>query len=422
MKRIQTHIYSKKHRSGNITWVVRYKDFQGKWVVFSAGKSKDEALIYEAKIRQQLFAGVDPRESKKTVENDATISEAIDYYYSHPRFKIRKQRCQKEIRSFMESMIRPRWGKLNISRLTSDHFFKFYEERIAEDLSKNTIRRNHYVLCAFFGAYCSGHKGVKNPMSDLPKLKTIAPKQAPSRAINFLTPEELKLLFQETNKSRSELMHSFVKFLAYTGMRRSEALDLRWADVDVAQEFFHVRDSKTEGSTRSIPIEAEAWQAIKELRGNGEFVFSYPNGERPFRDSFLKPLKLAVKKTGFTKRIDLHTLRHSYGSNKLRAGWGLKKVSLLLGHSDIQITAKIYAHMLDGDLKVADQTSALKQEAMLGQLMKVISGLSVTAPNEGSGSEMPEMHIQEELPLVAPPVLRDYNDGVSTLKKKRGTN
>jgi hypothetical protein len=52
--------------------------------------------------------------------------------------------------------------------------------------------------------------------------------------------------------------------------------------------------------------------------------------------------------------VDLHTLRHSYGNNKIRQGWGLKKVSLILGHSDISMTANVYTHLLDGDLKVRD--------------------------------------------------------------------
>ena len=50
----------------------------------------------------------------------------------------------------------------------------------------------------------------------------------------------------------------------------------------------------------------------------------------------------------------MHTLRHSYGSNKIRHGWGIKKVSLLLGHADVTTTSKIYTHYLDSDLKVRD--------------------------------------------------------------------
>lgn len=97
----------------------------------------------------------------------------------------------------------------------------------------------------------------------------------------------------------------------------------------------------------------------------------------------------------------------------------MKKVSLLLGHADIQITAKIYAHLLDGDLKVADHTAAIKQEQMLGQLMKMVSGLNPNASNDDSASAQPEMHIQQELPLVVPHLLRGYNESVSTTNKNR---
>lgn len=48
-------------------------------------------------------------------------------------------------------------------------------------------------------------------------------------------------------------------------------------------------------------------------------------------------------------------MRHSWASNKIRAGWGLRKVSQILGHSDITITSETYTHLLDGDLKVQDQ-------------------------------------------------------------------
>lgn len=79
-----------------------------------------------------------------------------------------------------------------------------------------------------------------------------------------------------------------------------------------------------------------------------------PTVEDPDVSSFREPLKNAAKEAGIKKRIDLHPLRHSYGSNKIRADWGLKKVSMLLGHTDIQITSEVYTDLLDGDLKVRD--------------------------------------------------------------------
>jgi integrase len=97
----------------------------------------------------------------------------------------------------------------------------------------------------------------------------------------------------------------------------------------------------------------QAIQRLLDLRC--EFEFSYADGSRPHCDSFLPSVKAAAKRCGILKRIDIHTLRHSYGSNKIRRGWGVKKVSKLLGHAKFEITAQIYTHLLDGDLKVRDE-------------------------------------------------------------------
>jgi len=101
-------------------------------------------------------------------------------------------------------------------------------------------------------------------------------------------------------------------------------------------------------------LEMDAKDALSFLQRKSPFVFADENGDRYHRDSFLNPLQRAAERAGIQKRIDVHCLRHSFGSNKIRQGWGLKKVSILLGHAEITITSKIYAHLLDGDLKVRD--------------------------------------------------------------------
>ena len=90
-----------------------------------------------------------------------------------------------------------------------------------------------------------------------------------------------------------------------------------------------------------IPLEDGAREALGLLGKQGEFIFCHVNGERYYQDSFLRPLQRAARRAGIMKRIDIHCLRHSYGSNKIRQGWGLKKVSMLLGHSDIGLTSRV---------------------------------------------------------------------------------
>jgi hypothetical protein len=124
----------------------------------------------------------------------------------------------------------------------------------------------------------------------------------------------------------------------------------------------HIRKSKNKRA-RKVPLEAEAIGAISELNRRHSYVFSNKDGSRPHEDIFIKPLRTAAKRASIKKRIDLHTMRHSYGSNKIRMGWGLKKVSMLLGHTDISITSDIYTHLLDGDLRVSDDFRFDKERA-----------------------------------------------------------
>src|SRR4051794_1298353 len=60
---------------------------------------------------------------------------------------------------------------------------------------------------------------------------------------------------------------------------------------------------------------------------------------------------------------------------KIRQGWGLKKVSMLLGHSDISMTSKVYAHLLDGDLKVRGDVSFDFDNDKVSEDIKEIKGV-----------------------------------------------
>ena len=417
MIKIQTYIYKKKHKSGNISFVVRYKAHEaGKWVSVSAGSSKQEALLVEAKIRQEMFAGINPKHALEKKRNDVTISEIIDIYYKQPRYKGLGQKWRETITSFFENRVKIQIGKIKLSAVTREHVYKLYRSILADQCSNATLVKYHHQLNVVFNSYCELHPEFQNPILKI-KISEVAPKQSSTRAINFLIPEEIENILLQTSLSTSKLLHPFIQFLANTGMRRSEALNLRWTDIDEESGFFIIRTSKTKVS-RSVPIEERALSAILPLRNQGEFVFSYPNGKRPDAASFLRAFKRNALKAGIKKRIDLHTLRHSYGSNKIRLGWGLKKVSKILGHMDIQMTASVYSHLLDGDLKVQDelifgnpgkesQTTKIGSIHAWTEILKGMRGLGVSELT--AILETHQMQLQKTSEALAPHMLRDEN-------------
>jgi integrase len=243
---------------------------------------------------------------------------------------------------------------MKCSDLRKEKVLDFYLELKAKGLSHSTIKRYHFNLCQLFDLYLEKNPNQINPVRAIKDFRKIFPRQAPTRDINFLVPEEIDALLAEVRSSKSELLFPFIQFLVYSGLRRSEGLELKWTDIDEKAGFIHVRNSKN-GEARTVPLESGAREALTLLNRKTVYVFTKSDGKRFDRDSFLRPLQRAAIRAGINKRIDIHTLRHSWGSNKIRQGWGLKKVSMMLGHKNIAITAQVYTHLLDGDLKVRDE-------------------------------------------------------------------
>jgi integrase len=357
---VKTNIYKRKERNGQITWMVRWKDADtGKWRALRGGRSKAEAVAFETRVREHLLRGEDPMWVFKPAVVRPTVREVADQFYKHTLFLSGTSEWQQETRSKIEKEIKPALGKLIFDELDSERIYRFYLQLKSGDGAEiqgrthSTIQKYHITM-SHLGAIYERMTGTRhNPVKDCTDFRKRFPFQPSSRSINFLTPEELEQLYAQARRSRNRLLYAFIKFLANTGLRRSEAVDLKWKDVDERSGFIHVRDSKNSRSRR-VPLEAEAKAVLDLLPRRGEHVFVKHDGERYHSDSFLKPLKVAVERSGINKRIDVHTLRHSYGSNKIRMGWGLKKVSMILGHSSIEITSRVYTHLLDGDLKVSD--------------------------------------------------------------------
>ena len=351
---VQTHVFKRTHDSGAVTWIVQWKSpLTGKWKKVAAGRTKSEALLFEAKIRRELGNGRDPSLLMIDPSGKLSVSSVIDQFLAHSRYLSGSQGWQTEARARLYQWVKPELGSVAFSELTRDRILKFYIQMRDQGAGPWTIIKVHTAMCLLGDLHEELAPGTENIARKIKGLGRMFPKGSPKRDINFLTPDELEKIILACTGAKNRLLRPLVDFLANTGLRRSEALNLKWTDIDLSAGFIQIRQSKN-GKPRTIPLEAQAFDAIKDLQKKSGFVFLYRDGTRPHEDSFLKPLRRAGKRVGIEKRIDLHTLRHSYGSNKIRMGWGLKKVSMLLGHSDISITSNVYTHLLDGDLRVRD--------------------------------------------------------------------
>ena len=169
---------------------------------------------------------------------------------------------------------------------------------------------------------------------------------------------------------RGDWLEALWVLLITTGLRRGEALGLTWEDIDLCSQTLTVRrslchvgrelrfqDPKTESSKRTIAVGPATIASLKLHRQNQtegrlaaeswedemDLVFSGEGG-RPIRPDYVtKRLKRLVKDAGL-EWIRVHGLRHTMASLALQSGTDIATVSERLGHSDTNVTARIYLH------------------------------------------------------------------------------
>jgi integrase len=132
--------------------------------------------------------------------------------------------------------------------------------------------------------------------------------------------------------------------MANTGLRRTEAQQLRWSQVDFRRRRLDVvstAEARTKsGRWRQVPLSDGALEALKELKaraGKSDFVLPRITAESLSR-AFLQD----VARVGL--RGSLHSLRHTYGAHLVMAGVPLRTVQVLMGHASFKTTER-YAHL-----------------------------------------------------------------------------
>ena len=218
-----------------------------------------------------------------------------------------------------------------------------------------TISRSIASMKAFF-TYLHKNRQIEADPSEILKAPKIE-KKLPS----VLSTEEMtQLLEQPSGNSPKELRDKAMLELLYaTGIRVSELISLKLADINLQMEYVNCMDAHKE---RIIPFGKKAKEALKAYLKDGrpklveneesQWLFTNCSGQSMSRQGFWKLIKYYGTKAGIESEITPHTLRHSFAAHMVGNGADLKSVQEMLGYADISAT-QIYAE-LNQDKKIRE--------------------------------------------------------------------
>jgi integrase/recombinase XerD len=216
----------------------------------------------------------------------------------------------------------------------SEDDVKTYLAHLIDTKSKNTTMLAAAALKFFFTEV------LKKSVSEIKVPKK--DKKLPE----VLTKEEVKLLIESSETGKSKLIMSL---LYSSGLRVSELVNLRPSDINLSENTGWVRKGK--GAKDRMFILSS--QIIKDLQGylknrNHVYLFS---AEKPLTTrNIQKIVKHARVKSGITKKITPHTLRHSFATHLLEGGTDIRVIQTLLGHASLN-TTQLYTHISSDQLK-----------------------------------------------------------------------
>jgi integrase len=278
-----------------------------------------------------------------------------------PRMR-RASRTVADYRSRYLKHIDPLLGSRPLSELTVHDVRRLIDVVAAKDLSPSTINGTVNILSGLFRFGIKSGQTERNPVRDLDRDDR--PSGGRVTEPRYLAPDELERLFG----AMTDTFRPVAVTCALAGLRISEALGLRWRDVDFAAQEIHVNVQlgtrgelvpvKTTASAAPAPLlpllarELRAHHAGQRERGftrihADALVFTTRTGRPQSRRNALRAVHQAGDEAGLNsggrEKVGLHDLRHSFVANALAARLTMPEVAALARHADARITAIVYA-------------------------------------------------------------------------------
>lgn len=262
--------------------------------------------------------------------------------------------ARQQIEKFVQWLRSKRYSESTIKTYTEAIriFLQFFSEKALNDIGNEDIItfNNDYILKNKLSA------SYQNQMVNAVKLffqtvqnrklniEQIHRPKKPKTLPNVLSKEEIKAILE----AHGNLKHRTMLSLIYAcGLRRSELLNLKPADIDSKRGVLLIKQAKGK-KDRIAPISEKIIELLRQYykayKPQTWLFEGQTKGEQYSEKSLENVLKQALQKANIKKPVSLHWLRHSYATHLLESGTDLRFIQELLGHNSSK-TTEIYTHV-----------------------------------------------------------------------------
>ena len=230
----------------------------------------------------------------------------------------------------------------------------FVRQLMAHGLSPRSVARAVACTRSFYRYLVLDRRLASSPADDLR-----SPRAWPALPKSLTLDEVDRLLAQPDPVTPGGLRdRALIELLYATGLRVSELLSLRPADVNLEAGYLTCTGKGSQQRIVPIGDVAAAWvsryahEARPALlrKGSPPRLFVNRRGGPLSRVGFWKILKGYGRKAGLPRGLSPHVLRHSFATHLLDRGADLRAIQMMLGHADLS-TTQIYTHVLEARLR-----------------------------------------------------------------------